>query len=284
MANLVRWLFGWDHPNPALPYYGLDKKEIQRLAYLCQLIYSPEHETWTDTKPHRGISHLNRIISHRYCIEYDKHKKTQTIVVRGTDNFWDILLDADLLKRPIQGSRVQEVAAHRGFLRAASLVADDIKPYLKPKYKTIITGHSLGGAVAVLLCLILKDEQEGIKISSVVTFGQPKVVNRKDGEKIASMIPLVRFVHSMDVVSALPPSMLGYDGHFGKEVWTSIDVEHLLYDRHRSTAHKGEEELDSGGSVMDIFRTRSLDAVRAHRMQMYVDALNNVKRVKREKK
>ncbi len=65
-----------------------------------------------------------------------------------------------------------------------------------------LTGHSLGGAEAVILAMYLKTE--GWKVSRVVTFGQPKVTDA-DGSKRFRDLPVLRVVNANDSVPLVPP-------------------------------------------------------------------------------
>ncbi len=95
-----------------------------------------------------------------------------------------------------------------------------MKPYLRPGYKTYVTGHSLGGAVAALLSIYLIED--GVAVERVVTFGQPKFTTT-EGVKKLGFLPLTRVVDENDVVPLLPPSSpfvpasARYD-HVGPEV------------------------------------------------------------------
>jgi len=85
-----------------------------------------------------------------------------------------------------------------------------------------ITGHSLGGAVAVLLAVLLRNDK--INVFEIVTFGQPMVTN-EDGARIWNSgelaLPLFRFWNQDDIVPTLPPAisrLINWAGgyyHFG---------------------------------------------------------------------
>jgi len=151
-----------------------------------------------------------------YFLETDQKQKTQTITIRGTDdkaNTWQDI-EIALVKNNYLG-----INLHRGFQNDTKVIHTDIKPYLKRDYSMRITGHSLGGAVAIILAdYLVKD---GYKVERVVTFGQPKVTDL-EGKSITRS-GITRVAHDQDVVPMLPPSGFpfvhkrGYQ-HFGPEI------------------------------------------------------------------
>ena len=50
-----------------------------------------------------------------------------------------------------------------------------------------------------------------------MTFGQPRVTNRKGAELFGSILPITRVQHTTDIVPHLPPRMIGYS-HLGELV------------------------------------------------------------------
>lgn len=73
-----------------------------------------------------------------------------------------------------------------------------------------VTGHSLGGAMAIVAAARLK--LSGIR-SSVYTFGQPRMCSSGFGDRFATELPgrFVRFVNQNDIVPRIPPAYT----HFG---------------------------------------------------------------------
>jgi hypothetical protein len=151
-------------------------------------------------------------------VELDDAKRVQWIVVRGTSNLINIRLDVDYNK--VVDSRLQ-IPLHKGFADAALQVYQFAKPLLKTDYETRVTGHSFGGAAAVIVLMLLKED--GFKLGQAMTFGQPKVTNG-DGARKYRTLPLLRFVNDKDPVPLLPPIELfavldeGPYQHFGPEV------------------------------------------------------------------
>jgi hypothetical protein len=76
----------------------------------------------------------------------------------------------------------------------------------KTKYLWI-TGHSLGGALA-LKCAYDLVEVEQQQLNGVITFGQPMVARQKCGNYIDTLLAgrYARFVNRDDIVPKVPPS------------------------------------------------------------------------------
>jgi hypothetical protein len=85
-----------------------------------------------------------------------------------------------------------------------------------------VTGHSLGGAMAVLFALSLVDEQEQhellARLRAVYTFGQPLVGCEPFPPAAATIAQKVyRHVIARDPIPALPPAPWGRLTHLGRE-------------------------------------------------------------------
>lgn len=153
-----------------------------------------------------------------YFLATNKQTKTQVISVRGTTNIENVMVDISLKLRPDRNMGIQ---LHEGFAFAARRVYAELKPLLKADYKIRTSGHSLGGAVALILAMYLDADQ--FNIDQVITFGQPKVTNLAGANKV-SHINIIRVVTPLDVVPLVPPLdpldiyNLDVYWHVGKEV------------------------------------------------------------------
>ena len=98
---------------------------------------------------------------------------------------------------------------HDGVYQVESAIGDFIVAASKAQY-VWITGHSLGGAMAVIAAARVK--MSGIR-ASVCTFGQPKMGLSDFAERFAIELPgrYARFVNQNDVVPRIPPVYI----HFG---------------------------------------------------------------------
>lgn len=160
------------------------------------------------------------------------------LAFRGTEgnSKADILSDLDL-----RFVKTEDGKVHRGFLTAFEQVAPEIREALKlaqvgdrPIY---ITGHSLGGALAIIAAKELESDQ----VAACYTFGSPKVGDQEFGTDIKP--PVYRLVNSADLVPRVPPTWLFEILHFAALFipvpWVRGFVVGLL-NRFRGYRHHGD--------------------------------------------
>lgn len=153
----------------------------------------------------------------------------------------DIGREGDPIRGDVHGGFYRNVRASRSevvkvLLRAADgqSIAGDGKS-LKPLEALYITGHSLGGAMAVLMAIMLRKTQPGTdyrkladKLKAVYTFGQPMVASRPLAEDLRQDLffrdKLVRHIYNRDVIPQMPP--LGDYAHFGQEYQFDVNAAH----------------------------------------------------------
>ncbi len=117
---------------------------------------------------------------------------------RGTEkNFQDIKTDLNARFYNRDGIKV-----HDGFQEAFSTVEPDIMREVSAlsDYKLYVTGHSLGGALAVIAARALT----GDNVAACYTFGSPRVGNSEFGDAIKA--PIYRVVNAADAVPRVPPT------------------------------------------------------------------------------
>lgn len=153
----------------------------------------------------------------QYFLEQDNKAKVQYIAIRGTANRTNLLEDAEMRVREDLNL---DIPVHAGFDDTARALYADMKPYLKPNYKTYITGHSLGGAIAALIAIYLTEDKYDVE--RVVTFGQPKFTTTA-GVKRLQFLAITRVVDENDIVPMLPPTTIvnrvhGVYEHAGPEI------------------------------------------------------------------
>lgn len=126
------------------------------------------------------------------------------IAFRGTTNLADWLrnMDRSMVRREWAAGRV-----HLGWSEAVESVGGQLRYAVKHMplgVPLLLTGHSLGGALAVLAAAWL--EHDGARPAGVCTFGQPMVGNRAFAESLRA--PLLRVARGRDGVPILPPNRI----------------------------------------------------------------------------
>ena len=83
-----------------------------------------------------------------------------------------------------------------------------------------MTGHSLGGALAVFAALDIKTSFKSAGEVTLYTYGQPRVGNEAFSDYIFSVLnkSYVRVTHYDDTVAHVPPRISGFK-HAGTELW-----------------------------------------------------------------
>jgi hypothetical protein len=122
------------------------------------------------------------------------------LAFRGTEkDFRDIKTDLNARFYRRGGAKI-----HSGFLDAFRFVEPTIRQALREidGYKLYLTGHSLGGALALIAARCLSSD----KVAACYTFGSPKVGNEEFGDTIK--VPIYRVVNAADSVPRLPPTWL----------------------------------------------------------------------------
>ncbi|KUI63454.1 Lipase [Cytospora mali] len=114
--------------------------------------------------------------------------------------------------------------AHFGFLFAYREIASSVNTSLAsavrlfPSYKITVTGHSLGGAVATLLGMHIRDAGYD---ADIYTYGSPRVGNEALARYITHQPGSnYRVTHLADAVARLPPMQIGFR-HTSPEYWLS---------------------------------------------------------------
>ncbi len=201
----------------------------------------------------------------RYFIYFDNANKTQTISVRGTTGKINAWSDVNSIKVP---DLTLGIALHRGFKLAADEMYADMTPLLHHDYKTRITGHSLGGAVAAILMLhMIKD---GYQIDQVLTFGQPRITNEAGGKNVPNFY--MRIINDTDIVPQLPPANIVYDlsgpyAHFGPEIILHAD----------KTFSYSPVDIPRNLITNDAWKTINPEDITDHQIQNYIDRINALK-------
>lgn len=145
------------------------------------------------------LVHQSTITENQVSYFLTQSNGVQTIAIRGTANEANVMLDLDVELKP---DTQLNIKLHQGFASGARAILTEIKPYLKADQPIQLTGHSLGGAIAVVLGMYL--EKSDFNVAQIITFGQPKVTNVA-GAELFTDLPLIRVVTPDDIVPLVPP-------------------------------------------------------------------------------
>lgn len=191
------------------------------LGQLASLAYSePQTLAGSGLLKHLGISDppgfFDKEGTQVYLIQ---HSDFAVAAFRGTEKSADdFLSDADFkLEECGEGWQVENraVRLHAGFAKALDRVWPTLQPeLLKCKTPIWFTGHSLGGALAVLAAYRYHRESKGdatkrSEIGGIYTYGQPRVGNQafKDDFPARLLERMYRYVNDTDIVPQVPPPL-----------------------------------------------------------------------------
>jgi len=217
--------------NATVLVFAADNNRFEKLLPLAELsnaIYSDQTQikkTITQYALTLEIQETIPGLEVTYLIAKLESKKQYIIAVRGTANAENAMVDMDIKLVP---EKITGQYIHQGFGEAATIIFQSIKNKIHNDYTISTTGHSLGGAVALVLGMQL--DSAGFNVGKVVTFGQPKVTNIIGAQKF-NHLDITRFVRPKDIVPLVPPldpldiNNLDIYWHLGKEM--------LLLDNHQ---------------------------------------------------
>jgi hypothetical protein len=153
------------------------------------------------------------------------------VTVQGSESSRDWLNNLKIIKTEFHG-----ILAHKGFAWCAESILPDVLAAIArdPEKPVVLTGHSLGGAIATLLAVALRPHP--VKL---VTFGQPRVSTTRE-LKLALYGEYIRVVNGSDVVPRSP--WLGYS-HAGTCVYLD---------------NKGRKRIDPGEIAMLLDRALTI--------------------------
>ncbi|XP_009419020.2 lipase-like [Musa acuminata AAA Group] len=125
----------------------------------------------------------------------------------------------------------------------------------------IVTGHSLGGALASFCALDLT-VNHGVELVQLMTFGQPRIGNAAFASYFSKFVPdAVRVTHENDIVPHLPP----YYSYFPKKSYHHFPREVWLHDiKVDGVEDKGEKICDDSGEDPSCCRSVHGTSIRDH--------------------
>ncbi|KAI9294284.1 alpha/beta-hydrolase, partial [Neoconidiobolus thromboides FSU 785] len=180
---------------------------------------------------HRG-TYFDKKTETKAYLAVDNMKKAITLGFRGSSSLRNFIQDAKFFKDPIIFDK-KEYKVHRGFKQCS----DELLPMYMNKlkqlmnehkdYKLVIVGHSLGGSIATLSSLMLR-EKLNLKDDKlqVFTYGEPRVGDKEFARYLNQQtFTFTRVVNNNDMVPHLPPKLSSVSDycHHHNELWVNGD-------------------------------------------------------------
>lgn len=154
----------------------------------------------------------------RALVGYNTELDSLFVSFRGSANIQNWIDNIQL--RKIYPYNDTTIGVEKGFYKAYQNIKDDIFQTLDNlvhKYTTtklLITGHSLGAAIATLMTFDTMNKYD----LTVYTFGSPRIGNEYFVSYFDDSFPMYRVTHYYDIVPHLPEESLGFL-HVPHEVW-----------------------------------------------------------------
>lgn len=159
----------------------------------------PERIHFFDDRLDEGGTDTQAYITH--------HDELILLAVRGTAEMPDVFRDMDAEQVPFEEGNGR---VHNGFYGAAKALRGFVSSYLDKFYsgqKLVITGHSLGGAVALILSEMLRRDKRYQPDILLYTYGSPRAGDT-DFVKGAKALLHHRIVNHHDPVPSVPATWM----------------------------------------------------------------------------
>lgn len=210
-------------------------------AMAAQLAYKPERD-FNELARSLGLSETERqfIDVRNHVAVVLRPEQVVIVAFRGTDTIDDWFDDANIRQRGAEWGGSGWGRVHVGFADVVAAFWSDerwtalVDELQGAQQAVLLTGHSLGGALAAIAAARLVAE-EGIEVAGLYTFGQPEIGNTDFVEQINDSIPAYfRVVHGQDDAVDLPPNVqvlmtigISYE-HGGQEIYLDSGGRHHL--------------------------------------------------------
>jgi hypothetical protein len=219
---------------------SINEDEAKKWLRYSALAYCPEDKVLNWTCPD-CLKDRNNTRIERYFIQNPKFENSgyvladssQKIIVVGfkgtkTTINWAMNLKTDYYD-PDLPAPFSDAKIHSGFYEMCKVLYPDMKKHFvklikkHPTYKIIMTGHSMGGALATLSAFsLVRDNVINWEKLSVITYGQPRVGNQEFADYLNSQhTVMTRVNREGDLVPTVPTPPLYY--HHGHNFYIHFD-------------------------------------------------------------
>ncbi|XP_057468582.1 lipase-like isoform X2 [Actinidia eriantha] len=265
--------------NDNLPVYNHTLATVL-VEYASAVYWSDLTEliTWTCSRCDdltEGFEMIELVVDVEHCLQgfvgIAKDLNAIVIAFRGTqgNSIMNWIEDLYWKQVDLDYPGMPDAMVHHGFycayhettVRSGILHAVKRAKELYGDINIMVTGHSMGGAMAAFCALDLAVNQK-IQNVQVMTFGQPRIGNTAFASYYSQLVPnTIRVTNDHDIVPHLPPyypylTQKTYC-HFPREVW--------LYDEGSSTlVYPVEKVCDDSGEDPTCSRSVVGDSITDH--------------------
>ena len=176
-----------------------------------------------------------------------KRKTIDIIAFRGTQQGRDWLTDALVVPVPYAGR-----LCHGGFAMAHKSVWKEVKKHIDPKKRTLICGHSLGGALAELSASMLNGKHDNINL---ITFGKPNVFF-KGFKKPMTLDNQISCVQGSDMVARIPRFCYGPSSSQTMLYFSNTGPDYINPSKDARVADRGDLKDRIADHMMDGYKER----------------------------
>ncbi|KAM7488200.1 hypothetical protein LguiB_025684 [Lonicera macranthoides] len=264
----------WPTYNPTLARIMVEYASAVYMSDLTELF------TWTCSRCDgltKGFEVIELIVDVQHCLQafvgVAKNLNATVIAFRGTQehSIQNWIEDLYWKQLDLNYPGISDAMVHRGFyyayhnttLRPGVLSAVERARELYGDLKIMVTGHSMGGAMASFCGLDLRLNL-GAQNVQVMTFGQPRIGNAVFASYYGQIVPnTIRVTNEHDMVPHLPPYYTHFPQktyhHFPREVWLyNTGIGSLVYTVEKVCDGSGEDPTCSrsvtGNSILDHLR------------------------------
>jgi pimeloyl-ACP methyl ester carboxylesterase len=199
--------FPWREELPPGKHIPLTCAELSRLAYAPRAVIQDTLESlgWELLQTLQVEQVLRGKADSEGFVTQPERGGPRFVVFRGTDSgsVDDLLTDLNAIPTQWRGRHT----VHRGFADAYDSLREQLPSRGDGSSEVVLTGHSLGGALATLAL-------EDLPGSRLVTWGAPRVGDRPFVHSLRAA-SIERFVHCCDLVPRVPLESLSRESLIG---------------------------------------------------------------------
>lgn len=165
----------------------LEAAKCAKIAYLA----NGENEA-------RRLGFSYRLVVNQSAVCWVGHKGSKTVVaIRGTVLFGDRFANLDVSLQTDQVPWIGPGRVHEGYHKSMWHIFRDLKKEVDGREAVYFTGHSMGGAIALLAGSLLPSTR-------VFCFASPRVGDQEFAENIGRKLRITRFENRGDFLTKYP--------------------------------------------------------------------------------